>query len=25
MDGGLTEWDRRGMPLEPADGSVADH
>jgi rhodanese-related sulfurtransferase len=25
IDGGLTEWDRRGMPLEPDDGSVADH
>jgi len=25
MDGGLTEWDRRGLPLEPDDGSVAEH
>jgi rhodanese-related sulfurtransferase len=25
MDGGLTEWDRRGMPLEPDGGTVADH
>jgi hydroxyacylglutathione hydrolase/adenylyltransferase/sulfurtransferase len=25
VDGGLTEWDRRGFPLEPADGTVADH
>jgi rhodanese-related sulfurtransferase len=25
MDGGLTEWDRRGLPLEPEHGSVADH
>ena len=25
MDGGLTEWDRREYPLEPDDGSVADH
>jgi rhodanese-related sulfurtransferase len=25
MDGGLTEWDRREFPLEPADGTVADH
>jgi rhodanese-related sulfurtransferase len=25
MDGGLTEWDRRGLPLEPVDGTVADH
>ena len=25
MDGGLTEWDRRGLPLEPTDGSVAEH
>ena len=23
--GGLTEWDSRGFPLEPADGTVADH
>jgi len=23
--GGLTEWDRRGLPLEPDDGIVADH
>jgi rhodanese-related sulfurtransferase len=25
MDGGLTEWDRRTYPLEPDDGTVADH
>ena len=25
LDGGLTEWDRRGYPLEPEDGTVADH
>src|SRR5918997_756969 len=25
MDGGLEAWDRRGMPLEPDDGHVADH
>jgi rhodanese-related sulfurtransferase len=25
MDGGLTEWDRRDYPLEPQDGTVADH
>ena len=25
MDGGLTEWDKRGLPLEPDDGSVAEH
>ena len=25
MDGGLTEWDRRDFPLEPEDGTVADH
>jgi rhodanese-related sulfurtransferase len=25
VDGGLTEWDRRGHPLEPKDGTVADH
>jgi len=25
VEGGLKEWDRRGHPLEPADGSVADH
>jgi rhodanese-related sulfurtransferase len=25
MDGGITAWDERGLPLEPADGSVADH
>ena len=25
LDGGLTEWDRRGLPLEPEDGTVADH
>jgi hydroxyacylglutathione hydrolase/adenylyltransferase/sulfurtransferase len=25
VDGGLTEWDRRGLPLEPEDGTVAEH
>jgi rhodanese-related sulfurtransferase len=25
MDGGLDEWHRRGFPLEPEDGTVADH
>ena len=25
VDGGLTEWDRRGYPLEPEDGTVAEH
>ena len=25
MAGGLTEWHRQGLPLEPEDGSVADH
>jgi rhodanese-related sulfurtransferase len=25
MDGGLLAWDERGMPLEPADGHVAEH
>ena len=25
VDGGLTEWHRRGHPLEPEDGTVADH
>jgi rhodanese-related sulfurtransferase len=25
LDGGLTEWDRRGLPLDPPDGTVADH
>jgi hydroxyacylglutathione hydrolase/adenylyltransferase/sulfurtransferase len=25
LDGGLVEWDRRGHPLEPADGAVAGH
>jgi hydroxyacylglutathione hydrolase/adenylyltransferase/sulfurtransferase len=25
MVGGLTEWDRRGMELEPPDGRVAEH
>ena len=25
MDGGLTAWDEKGFPLEPADGHVADH
>ena len=25
MTGGLTEWHGRGLPLEPEDGTVADH
>ncbi len=25
MDGGISEWDNRGYPLEPEDGTVADH
>ena len=25
MDGGITAWADRGLPLEPADGTVADH
>jgi rhodanese-related sulfurtransferase len=25
IDGGLSEWDRRDYPLEPEDGTVADH
>jgi rhodanese-related sulfurtransferase len=25
MDGGITAWDERGLPLEPADGRVAEH
>jgi rhodanese-related sulfurtransferase len=25
MDGGITAWDERGMPLEPPDGHVAEH
>ena len=25
MDGGLTAWHERELPLEPADGTVADH
>jgi rhodanese-related sulfurtransferase len=25
MDGGITAWQERGLPLEPADGAVADH
>ena len=25
LDGGLTEWDRRELPLEPEDGTVAEH
>jgi len=25
VDGGLLEWDRRGLPLEPDDGTVAGH
>jgi rhodanese-related sulfurtransferase len=25
MDGGITAWDERGMPLEPPGGRVAEH
>jgi rhodanese-related sulfurtransferase len=25
LDGGLTEWDRRDLPLDPEDGTVAEH
>ena len=25
MDGGIEAWDEGGLPLEPADGQVADH
>ena len=25
MDGGIAAWSMRGLPLEPADGKVADH
>jgi rhodanese-related sulfurtransferase len=25
MDGGIAEWERRGLPLEPQGGRVADH
>jgi len=25
MDGGITAWHERGLPLEPPDGDVADH
>jgi rhodanese-related sulfurtransferase len=25
MDGGITDWDERGLPLEPDDGRVAEH
>ena len=25
MDGGITAWDSKGLPLEPGDGHVADH
>lgn len=25
MTGGLTDWHRQGLPLEPEDGTVADH
>jgi rhodanese-related sulfurtransferase len=25
MTGGIVAWDRSGLPLEPDDGSVADH
>jgi rhodanese-related sulfurtransferase len=25
MSGGMVEWEAQGLPLEPADGHVADH
>ena len=25
MDGGITRWDAEGLPLDPPDGTVADH
>ena len=25
MDGGITAWDEQGLPLEPEDGTVAEH
>ncbi len=25
LRGGITEWVRRGLPIEPADGHVAEH
>lgn len=25
MSGGISEWARRGLPLEPTDGHVAEH
>jgi rhodanese-related sulfurtransferase len=25
MEGGLVAWAREGLPLEPGDGTVADH
>jgi rhodanese-related sulfurtransferase len=25
LDGGLVAWQSRGLPLEPEDGTVADH
>jgi rhodanese-related sulfurtransferase len=25
MDGGITAWAQRGLPLDPPDGTVADH
>jgi rhodanese-related sulfurtransferase len=25
MDGGITAWAEKGMPLEPDDGTVAEH
>ena len=25
MDGGITAWDEKGLPIEPTDGTVADH
>jgi rhodanese-related sulfurtransferase len=25
IDGGITAWDGKGLPLEPEDGTVAEH
>ena len=25
LDGGITAWDEKGLPLEPSDGAVAEH
>jgi rhodanese-related sulfurtransferase len=25
MDGGIAAWDEQGLPLEPEDGTVAEH